>query len=370
MLTIYGNGGALRPYVNDQLNSRSTRALPPADNWKIHWQQEIENGFMPAFVLQAADRILLQGPSGLKLLNLADGKAIITDGLGAGNPVLDADSGMFFHPEISSMIAARRLSDGARVFVTGSYAGNQFSRLYLARRGRRLLVVSIEYRGDPHGAHLPNFSAVQVQDLGEPPQPDENQMLVEAKTLAEFTRETGNLVTAVNNETIVIAAPNRILITDFGLYKQKEFKAEFVPLAMSLDEAGRIYPHRSIKRSHRLLVGLAGRSALPLSCCRADLQIGPAPPIVGYNHRAYIIGSNRVLGIDPNGKLAWVQALKSPRATAVVTFFFFSQIKVCVWAWRALVLGRYWSSLLAGSSDGGPFLPRAAKSSVESRGDQ
>jgi hypothetical protein len=49
------------------------------------------------------------------------------------------------------------------------------------------------------------------------------------------------------------------------------------------------------------------------------MQVSAIPPIVGRNHRAYILGTNRVLAIDPDGKLAWVRPLKSAQAAAVIT---------------------------------------------------
>ena len=160
---------------------------------------------------------------------------------------------------------------------------------------------------------------MEVQDLGDPLVTDDLGFITSAQRVASQEYQTTLLAAALNGETLSFATPNQVSLANMSLKARTILQDKFEPIAISLDETGAIY----------LLVRTEGRvvywrlsakgDRLTTFAIPRDMQISNAPPIVGYNHQAYILGSNRVLAIDPTGKLAWVRPLKSKRAAAVIT---------------------------------------------------
>src|SRR5262249_31486100 len=152
---------------------------------KLRWKAAVEDEFRPTYVLHAGDRILVQGSARWQLFS-DDGKPLAADELGASDLVLDAPHALFYLADGNGFIAGRRLSDGHETFVTTAFFGNDFRRTLLTRRGRRMLVVSVERETDPHGNHQPSVSTIEVKDLGEPLKVDNNGFLVGSKRLANL----------------------------------------------------------------------------------------------------------------------------------------------------------------------------------------
>lgn len=308
-----GGGGSPRPFVNDQLNSRLARALP-AGEWKVRRRQDVADGLRPSFVLQTNDRILAQGIDRWQLFDL-DGKPLATDRLGASPVFIDTAHPLFYLADENGYVAAHRLSGGGEEFVFHAYFGNDFQRVLLSRRGRRMLIVSVERPVDPHGQHQPNLSVVEVQDLGEPPQTNADRILRSNKRETYLMRKTVLLQAALRDDTLVLATQDRVYLADLNLKIHAVLQAEFTPLAMSLDEAGRIY----------LIVNERGRPALWVLTPQGerlgsfvfppDMEVAALPPVVGYDHRAFIIGTDRLLSVNPNGKLAWARGGRVAGAT-------------------------------------------------------
>lgn len=313
-----GDSGVLRPFVNARLNSRLAKSLPSGTVWKIRWEKDLTGGLNPAFILQAGDRILAQG-LGLWQLFSSEGKSLSVDTLARSNVVLDPANDLFYLARPDGTLAGRRLTDGHPEFILPALFGAEMERSFLARVDQRMLVVSIERAISPHSTAEPNLSILEVQDLGNPPTGDDLGFLTTAKRLASQNYQTTLLTAALNGQRIAFATPNNLYLADLSLKAQVILSAEFEPLAISLDEKGTIYLMvRSQEKVALWTVSPEGGRQTTFQMPR-DMQISPIPPIVGYNHRAYIIGSDRVLAIDPNGKLAWVKGLKSPHAAAVIT---------------------------------------------------
>jgi hypothetical protein len=292
--------------------------LPAGTGWKIRWQKDVAVGLNPAFLLQGGNRLLAQGNALWQLFS-SDGESIHVDILARSAVVLDPANDLFYLDNSQGTVTGRRLSDGKPAFILQVLFGAEMERSFLARVDQRMLVVSIERSTSTHSPVEPNLSILEVQDLGNPPAGDDLGFLTTAKRLASGTYQTSVLKAALNGEWIAFAIPNSLYLADLSLKAQAILQAEFEPLAISVDETGRIYLMvRSEGRVALWTVSSKGERQMSFRLPR-EMQISPIPPIVGYNYRAYIIGPDRVLAIDPSGKLAWVQALKSPRAAAVVT---------------------------------------------------
>jgi hypothetical protein len=312
-----GADGCPRPFVNQQLNSRLAYPLGTGD-WKIQWQEDIAAGLYPSYVLEAHDRIVVQGNDRWQLFD-ADGKSILTAPLGPSSVFIDSANSLFYLSDENGYIAARRLSDGGEEFVFHGYFGNDFRRTLIERNEGRMLIVSIERQIDAHGRHQPNLSVIEVQDLGAPLKINADHILVSAKRQTNLMRDTINLHAAMRGETLVLATDQRIYFTDLALKINSVLQAEFTPLAMSIDEASRVYLLVQTKAGLELWVVTKDGKRVLSSVLPQDMRVNPTPPIVSYNHRIYILGADRVMAIAPSGRLAWVRSLKTARASAVVT---------------------------------------------------
>jgi hypothetical protein len=274
---------------------------------------------MPTAIMATGNRILVQAADQWQLFD-TEGKALASGPLHVSEVVLDRAHELFYHNEPVGLIAARRLTDGGRLFLVAGYAGNNYRRAFLSRRGRKLIVASVEFVTNPHSNYFPNLSAVNVVDVGEPHEVDSlTGILRSARPLAELTRDISLLFAALHDETLYLATRDRVYLADLDLKIRAELAGQFEPVAMSLDEAGRIY----------LLVRAEGRTALWLLSPQgerlmaftmpSDLKLTATPPIVGYNHRVYVLGADRMLAINPDGKLAWVRPVNGQRGGAVIT---------------------------------------------------
>lgn len=297
--------GYLRPFGNDRLNSRLGGRLPEAGAWKIRRQTDLPQGSSPLWVLQGGDRILVQEPIQWHLFD-ADGQLIHKGPLGASNVFLDPANSSFYAADVYGYVRARRLDDGADWFRIEVYFGRDCKRTLIARRDRRLVIAGTDILVNPHGGERPNIAVVETQELGDPIQPESNGFLI-TKRVGELIRKSSLMLVALDNDTIIISTPGRIHLANLNMRISAEFDGQFEPVSMSLDETGRIY----------LVVKTGGRTALWLLSPRGerllsfvfppDMEVSAVPPIVGYDHRAFIIGSDRLLVVNTDGKLAWVR---------------------------------------------------------------
>ncbi len=312
-----GADGCLRAFVNQQLNSRISHTLG-VDDWKIGWQQDVFAGLYPSYVLESNNRILVHGVDRLQLFD-DDGKSITTGRIGQSSVFIDSAHSLFYLSDENGYIAARRLSDGGEEFVFHAYFGNDFRRSLLERKERRMLIVSVERPTDPHGRDKPNLSVIEVHDLGAPLNINADHILVSAKRQTNLMRDTINLHAALRGETLVLATDQRVYFTDLDLKINSVLQGEFTPLSMSLDEASRVYLLAQTKAGIELWLVTNDGKRLMSYVLPQDMRVSTAPPIVSYNHRIYILGTDRVLAISPNGRLDWVRSLKTTHSSAVVT---------------------------------------------------
>ena len=311
-----GAAGYLRPYANDQLNSRVVTALPQGP-WALRWRVDLHPRFTPSFVLQGGDRVVVQAGE-LRLLDL-DGGPIATGRVGGGPIVLDPDHGLFYRFLPGSFFAACQLADGRQLYLINPSRGDMATRPFLARRGDRLAFVALERALDPHGHHVPDTSRVEVLDIGGPVQMDALELLRIRSSPGEIQFPMAHLLAALAGDTLVCAAPGRIYRVDLDLNIVVALEGDFAPLAMSLDEAGRIYlvvatPERRelwllTPEGERIYAAALPKTAADPIC----------PPIVGHDHTAYLLLGPWIHAVGAGGELRWSRAAGGALAGAIVT---------------------------------------------------
>jgi len=311
-----GEAGVTRPFVNEQLNSRLDVDLPPG-SWTIRWRADLDDGAQPVHVLHAGARIVVQGRSAWQLFD-ADGKTLASSRLNASDVYLDPTHSLFYLANTSGYLAARRLTDGAPAFFMTRPLNERYRLRFLARRDRRMIIVASEAPKGAHSVSKPDLSLIEVHDLGAPLHVNERGVLTSATRVSDLMRRTVVLFTAMQGDTLVIAAANWIFMTDAALRIRAALRGEFQPVAMSLDESGRVYLIVREGEQHALWV-LTPEGQRSISHVLAPhVPVGSVPPIVGHDHAIYILTRDRVISLSADGKwLAEYVTAEAPAGAAV-----------------------------------------------------
>ncbi|HKG92801.1 MAG TPA: hypothetical protein VKA84_12945 [Gemmatimonadaceae bacterium] len=309
---------AARAFLTEERNSRLAGALPAGGAWRVRWTHDVSQGVLPAWVLTAGTRIVVQGEGMWELLD-TDGGRIRTGVFAAEAIALDPERALFYAVGTGSEIVARNLADGEKAFYFALTFGKKYARQYLARPDGRFIALSVEQVIDPHAPGAPNTSMVETVTLPERPVVDSMSGHASAPVSGHLFHQSVVLAGAVRGGAVAVATENRLTYADIQLKIRRHFSGEFVPVSLSLDEGGRAY----------MLVNAGGRRALwvvtPAGERAAAAELpdeareAAHPPIVGYDHTVYVLGADRVYAYAPDGSPRWQSAPGARPAGAAVT---------------------------------------------------
>jgi len=124
---------------------------------------------------------------------------------------------------------------------------------------------------------------------------------------------------AANDNYVIAAIAGQICVADWDIHVKVALNGDFQPKSMSLDEAGRMY----------LVLESQGRTALWLITPEGERRYafqypqgmigGATPPIVGYDHAAYLLAGQYIMAVAPDGKLDWSKVAPGAIKGAIVT---------------------------------------------------
>jgi hypothetical protein len=310
------SSAATRPFVNDQLNSRLSRPISGA-KWTIRWEAELNPVFPMSYILQAADRIVLGGPSFWQLFDLG-GKSIILGKHGPGDILLDGKDGSMLFVDPFGVLEAHALADGATRYGVSITGGDEMQRSFFAKIGHRLVVASFAREINPHAPQPFNKSTLEVMDMGQP-SVVQSEMLVSAKQERYHYFEAPRITAALLGDIFVAAVRGHLLVTNSGLDIRGNYTADFKPGALSLDESGRIY--MLVNVNDRLAVWAITHEGERIWTYQftPEQVIVPMPPAVDYAHRVFMHTADSVIAIGPDGKLLWEKRVRGPIAGLAVT---------------------------------------------------
>ncbi len=308
-----GTGLYPKPYANDQQNSRLSATV--SSGFRVRWQSQLNPTFQPEFVLTDASRIVVQSAE-WQMFD-ADGRPIASDRRSFGPIVMDGANQLMYLINPAGYLVARKLGDGSQLYNFLPQFGDSYARTFISRQGQRMLIAGSERPRGSHGDFVPANSIIEADDLGERPTVDEMGFLTSLVERGSLMIPSIGLRTAGINDQVIAAVPGRLYLLDANLKIKDTVEAEFTPVAMSLDEAGRIYLVSSVKdRTHLWMLTPAGEQIYSF-----DLPPGTSviqPPLVDYDHTAYLIAGQHITAVDHAGKLKWSKSVAGSIAGASV----------------------------------------------------
>jgi hypothetical protein len=227
---------------------------------------------------------------------------------------------LFYRMISSGHMAAARTADGSMRFTQLPSQGDVFSRRLIVRRGDRILVAGNERALKPldRGPKAEMRSTVDAVDVAEPIKTSSMGTLRPTAPEKMLYLPSEKIQFAATDQLVAAAAPGRIYIIDWNLQVPRTLEGSFEPLAMSLDETGRIYLVVKREGQADALWLITPEGALvysfefPQGTPALDL-----PPIVAYDHRVYLIAGRQILSLGVDGKLNWTRPTEGPVGGAV-----------------------------------------------------
>lgn len=304
------------PYGNEQRNSRLATPLPDG-TWKEIWKTEVLADFPPRFVLQGGDRILIQAA----VWQLFDpkGKTLAAERSGPAPILMDTANQLLYFFDGVGQLTAHKLGDGQLAFSTSANMADEGSYSLIARRGQKLLTAGSERQLDPHGHHRPENSKIEILDLGKPLEVSKTGSLLSVKTVGSLSLASNRILTAIQGETVIAAALDHIVATDWLFSRTALFTSTFKPLTMSVDETGAIY--LVIRDGAGVALWRVNTQGERLYSVKLPKEMEDilTPPIVSHDHTAYLIAGNRLAAVSSQGVLLWEYKPANPIAGGVVT---------------------------------------------------
>jgi putative pyrroloquinoline-quinone-binding quinoprotein len=305
-----------QPFANAQLNSRVGFALP-SKKWSVLWKADLHPSFVPSWVLQGGNRILVQAGE-FRLFDL-EGRKIAADRAGSAPMFLDREKGLFYGTVPTGYFAANQLAKGTPAYLFLPALGDSARRILIARKEKRLLIAGVERPVDPHGHVKPTRSVIQVTEIKEPVRTAGPGLLQSGKPLGELYVASPELMAAAGPDQVVFTTPRGIFLADWDLKVRAVVRGAFKVRRFSLGELGGIYLIVQLKTGLEfwLLNREGGRIysvTLP-----PEFPEPPIPPLIGYDHRAYLVASNRITTISDRGDILWSYEASAPIAGAIVT---------------------------------------------------
>ncbi len=306
-----------RAFCDDGLTSRLPGEVAGA-RYKLRWALPLDLDHPPEAVVQDGGRIVVYGSGAFRLVDLEGHELLSVAGLGQSCVVLDAERGLFYLVDSYNRLMARRLSDGGEEFNLSVALGSAFARPFLARRGQRFLEVGIEQVTRPNPPQPPSLSFIEQLDLPAVPKLGTTGAVENLAALTALHIATTKLVVALHGDQLVFAVPGALYLSSTDLHPRVAFDGKFEPQRLSVDELGRIHLVAAVGAGRELWLVTPEGQRLAATPIPKELAALVAPPIVGCDHRVYLVGTGGVAAFDAAGKALWKRALPGVVAGAAV----------------------------------------------------
>jgi hypothetical protein len=191
------------------------------------------------------------------------------------------------------------------ISMTSPSFGSNFVRPLIARHNNRFVLAGVELEGGPHRPIPANLSVIEYDDLAPQLKTDETGLLFSISATGRLLVKTTKLVAAMHGDTVVFAVPNCVYLATSDMKPKSAFNGDFEAVTLSLDETGRIYLV-TLQHSGRALMILSPEgNRVGEYSFQPEMGELIAPPIVGYDHRVFLVSSSRAIALDSAGKQIW-----------------------------------------------------------------
>jgi len=196
--------------------------------------------------------------------------------------------------------------------------GAPFARPLVFRAGKRVYVGGYETQRFSHKPVKANTALMEYKEIGQP-------LKIEGELLTSIARQETLLIgarmlmAAAHGDTIHLAIPSHLIAADLDFNVNSIGHEGFEPKFFSVDEQGTRY-----------LVVMSG-SQLELWAVNAEglktlifpipdeMQSVASPPIIGWDHRIYLLSSAMLAALNPAGEMLWQRPVLGKAAGAGVT---------------------------------------------------
>jgi hypothetical protein len=284
----------------------------------VRCSSSLEPGLRPKHILHAFDRMIIQGDGPWQLFD-KDCNSLAKGYLDGSDVLLDAENRLFYLSDAAGMLEAHNLADGNRAFSASLLFGHAYYRSFIARKDERIIVVSIEREIDQDSEEKPEKSTIEVLKFAEPQKIDQDGRLRSSRVVAELMRNTLCLLSALQDETLVVATDNQICLIDLDLQIKTTINGEFKPGTLSISNAGLIYLF--VFHEERLNLWLVNPDGEKVYAVELPKEVENIyyPPIIGYDHCVYLLSDKRLMAFNSRGDFIWEYKTQSNIEGAVIT---------------------------------------------------
>jgi len=291
--------GYLRPFANERLNSRLGNRLPSGD-WKETWSVSIDAAMAPTYLLTSGNSVLAVGRTACQAIG--NGKVIAHIVSAGEDAELLPTSSEFLASDRYSRVGSFSLSTGDPTGYLSANGGDDTMRTFVHRRGAHTVVASFDGSSSPHKAVKKQVVYLQVFNG-------------DAETAAR-DGEMPRLALAMHNDFIVLARAGAIEFLDLTLQAPRRIDGVMKPQGLSVDESGRVYLVCEAGQKQQLWIVAPSGEYQSVAMPSAVFH---RPPVVGFDHRVYLLALNKIVTVDASGKPGWVYDAPARVAGATVT---------------------------------------------------
>lgn len=311
-----GQPGALRAALTSERNGRLGARLAPGA-WEVVQSADLAADLAPSAVLATGDRVLVV--AGLWQLFDRDFKPIASGPAGLSPFEVSPQRGLFFLVNGEGYFTAFSLATGAEAWAFKPKFGDEYLYPVIDLRDSHAIVLGTERQLDPHGRHKAAHSYVETISLGEPLDVSDSGHLLSAESEGVLLLPTTTLVGAIDAAGLVCAAPGRIFRSVGPAEPGPALTGEFDPMALSLDEAGRMYLVVRVGGQPRLWCIARSGQRVYSTDIPEDVALARVPPLVSHDHRVFLLAAGRLMAFSATGEFAWEFKSAAPPGGAAVS---------------------------------------------------
>ena len=247
------------------------------------------------------------------------GHQILEDYSGRSPIAIDGRAKLFQLITSTSSWEVRHLSSGELAFRNALPYDENYSWPVLYRAGSRMLAFADIQPALRHSGQDKGSSLLQLIEVQTPIETDESKLVRNLARFEALQLSVESACAAAQNDTIAIAAAGVLALFDSTLKVTAALSMDFEPLFVSMDEAGWIYLSGASNRNRALWVLNPQGARTAAWTVPPDVADPFQPPILGYDHRVYLLTASQLVALGDRAELRWSKPVPGGALGAGVT---------------------------------------------------